>query len=61
MFPASSFAELADLAIPTDSTGIVDLGAGGNETKYCEELLQDDSRCSKVALAQCVEHNVSRD
>lgn len=59
LFPASSFNEVAGLTIPTSSIGMVDPEAGGNEPKHCEELLEDNSRCSKVAVAQCVDRYVS--
>lgn len=58
LLPASSFDEVAGLTVPKDSIRMVDPEAGSDDTKYCEELLDDDSRCLKVALAQCVDRYV---
>lgn len=55
LFPGSSFDEVAGSTIPTDSIAMTDPEAGSKVTKYCEELLDDNSRCNKVALAQCVD------
>ncbi|KAJ4389681.1 hypothetical protein N0V93_007153 [Gnomoniopsis smithogilvyi] len=46
--------EVASQTVPTGSIRMVDREAGSQRTKCCEELLDDNSKCPKVALAHCV-------
>lgn len=55
LLPASSFDEIAGSTVPTAAIGMVDTKADSEDPKYCEEILENLSKCDKVAVAQCVD------